>query len=345
MTRLLVRLTAFMLLQAGIGYLVLPSALLQPRPGYLAALEDKLALLKADGPPRVVTVGGSSVAFGIDSPTIERGLDRPAVNLGLHGALGLDFYLRIAQRHSRPGDLIVLLPEYALLAGRHQMTNENVRRLLRNCPSAYRYLGGNLPSVKQYLDNVALSELAYWVQKGTLAQHGKLKRLIARRGRPAPRRTRTASRPVHPSVYRRSAFNRHGDMVAHHGMTAPENRQHHAEVPFDASSLARSVSRLNRCAAICRSRGATVVYSYPPVVDTTLKGSIKSVRQIEATLLRSLQMPIVNQPQSTAFHASQFFDTDKHLVRSAQQQRSRILLQGLTRELAARRRSPDHLRR
>ena len=52
MARFLLRMTVFLLLQAGLAWLVFPPALAQPRPGYLAALEDKLALLQEDGPAR-----------------------------------------------------------------------------------------------------------------------------------------------------------------------------------------------------------------------------------------------------------------------------------------------------
>ena len=93
----------FLLLQGNlIASLILPAALSQPRPGYLAALDDKLELVRTVESPRVIFVGGSSVAFGIDSQVFEQGLGQPAINLGLHGALGLHFHGGLSSNTASP---------------------------------------------------------------------------------------------------------------------------------------------------------------------------------------------------------------------------------------------------
>lgn len=133
-------------------------------------------------------------------------------------------------------------------------------------------------------------------------------------------------------------------MIGHHGLQPPAQHQHGGPVWVDEVCLADTVQRLNRCAAICRHRGATVVFSYPPILDTTFMASRKSLQRLQTILEQSLDMPLVNQPQDTAFAASQFFDTDLHLVQSAQQQRSQILLQGLSREVAVQQQQPGNRR-
>lgn len=341
MSRVLLRLAVFGLLQLAIARMLFPLALSAPRPGYLAALDDKLALMRADGPPYVVVVGGSSVAFGIDSRLLEQHFSQPVVNLGLHAVLKLDFYLRIVEQHCRAGDLIVLLPEYELLSDRQPMSIDDLRRLLRNCPAAGRYLGGNLTTVKQFLDTMALSELAYWTQKGTAIQRGRWfhpaasrRVLLSRDLRPGAPRVSAGQQPANTSIYRRASFNRYGDMVGHHGRQPPVARHHGGPIVVDENHLAKTIQRLNRCAAICRRRGATVVFSYPPILDTTFVASTQALQRAQSLLEKSLEMPIINQPQDTVFAESQFFDTDLHLVQGAQQQRSQILLQGLSREIA-----------
>ena len=73
MRRVLVRLAIFGLIQVAIGMAIFPAAFSQPRPGYFAALEDKIERLsKTQGGSRVIFVGGSSVAFGIQSEIFER---------------------------------------------------------------------------------------------------------------------------------------------------------------------------------------------------------------------------------------------------------------------------------
>ena len=55
----------------------------------LTAHVDKMERLRATPSPRVVVVGGSNVAYGIDSSRLEASLGRPVVNLGTSGGLGL----------------------------------------------------------------------------------------------------------------------------------------------------------------------------------------------------------------------------------------------------------------
>ena len=210
----------------------------------------------------MIFTGGSSTAFGIDCQVFEDALDRKPVNLGLHAAMGMDLYLRIVEQHARPGDLVVLLPEYALLSDRLEMPSADIRRLLRNCPSAWRYLSGNLRGVKEFLDTMALSEAAYWVQKGTRIQRNRLKQRRHRKRLSQPRRARSLEqvasrrRLQHPasesSIYRRANFNQFGDMVGHHGVAPPTDHRTSNRVAFNAAQLAKSIERLNQCSDRCR---------------------------------------------------------------------------------------------
>ncbi|MBE9009078.1 hypothetical protein IQ250_02530 [Pseudanabaenaceae cyanobacterium LEGE 13415] len=67
-------------------------------------------------PRRILLVGGSATHFGVNAAQIEQNLKMPVVNLGLHAGLGLDAICAIAKEQVRPGDLVVLLPEYRILA-------------------------------------------------------------------------------------------------------------------------------------------------------------------------------------------------------------------------------------
>ncbi len=349
MRRFVLRSLLFLLLQGLIASLILPAALSHPRPGYLAALDDKLKLVQTVESPRVIFVGGSSVAFGIDSQIFEQGLGRPAINLGLHGALGLDFYLRIVEQHCQAGDMIVLLPEYAMLSDRHKMTTDHMRRLLRNCPSAFRYLAGNRSSGKQFLDTMALSEIAYWTQRGIDVQSRRLRQFSKRHSIVAQASMRSARKPStaadsrdNPSVYRRNSFNAHGDMVGHHGLESLPLEDSITRFPWSEDHLRESVQRLNRCAAICRQRGAEVIFSYAPLINDYWSNSQGQIVRLHKILEQSLEIPLVNRPQDTVFPRSEFFDSVNHLCESAQQARSQILLQGLSRELANRPDSTSH---
>ena len=75
---------------------------------YQAALIDKINRLESIDEPKIILVGNSNVAFGIDSKMIEDAFDMPVVNLGLHGAMGNAFHENMIKGNVNPGDIVVI---------------------------------------------------------------------------------------------------------------------------------------------------------------------------------------------------------------------------------------------
>ncbi|AFZ36498.1 hypothetical protein Sta7437_2979 [Stanieria cyanosphaera PCC 7437] len=70
---------------------------------------------KTQGERRLLITGGSGAHYTVDSQVIEQGLGIPVVNLGLDGPVGLDVILPSMLEQVRPGDTVLLIPEYLLL--------------------------------------------------------------------------------------------------------------------------------------------------------------------------------------------------------------------------------------
>ncbi|MCU0537261.1 MAG: hypothetical protein MUD14_25525, partial [Hydrococcus sp. Prado102] len=78
--------------------------------------EDKMALAaEQNAPKRLLIVGGSGAHYTINAKEIERGLGIPTINLGLDGPVGLDVILSSTIDAVRPGDIVLLIPEYLIL--------------------------------------------------------------------------------------------------------------------------------------------------------------------------------------------------------------------------------------
>ena len=58
---------------------------------YLMAYKSKTARLITCPTPRIVFIGGSNLAFGLDSHMIEDSLHCHVVNMGLHGGIGIRY--------------------------------------------------------------------------------------------------------------------------------------------------------------------------------------------------------------------------------------------------------------
>jgi hypothetical protein len=80
--------------------------------------QEKIELAEAiKTSPRLLVVGGSGTHFGIDAQQIEREVNRPVINFGLHAGLGLNTILANLSGNLRPGDMVLLIPEYGILVG------------------------------------------------------------------------------------------------------------------------------------------------------------------------------------------------------------------------------------
>lgn len=78
--------------------------------------EDKMAIAaEIKAPRRLIITGGSGAHYTINSKEIEKGLGIPVINLGLDGPVGLDVILPSMLHQVRPGDIVLLIPEYLIL--------------------------------------------------------------------------------------------------------------------------------------------------------------------------------------------------------------------------------------
>src|SRR4051794_775994 len=74
---------------------------------YLAAWRVKHQRLIAPGDNRLIVAGGSNVAFGVDSSTLQSVTQRTTINMGLHGGLGLRSVLYDIEENVRDHDTVV----------------------------------------------------------------------------------------------------------------------------------------------------------------------------------------------------------------------------------------------
>jgi hypothetical protein len=306
MTHFLKRLAGFLLLQAAIAAgMAIPWWLQPPTGSYLDAVIDKHARLAQAAPPRVLLAGGSNTAFGFDSPLLEGLVDRPVVNLGLHAGLGPDYICDELRDALRPGDVAILSFEYELWLGwPPTRLAAYARRKLGLSP-----VPRDWPAIQRELDGAHL-------QAGDALRSG-FESLVAEPG---------------PSVYLRSAFNAHGDMVKHATIERPPITTHGVAVPVErGGGLAGSLRAVARLQAAADRIGARLFIAFPPYPESLAQRDRLTIARIHRMLRKQRGLRLLDTPADAEAPVGDFFDTAYHLRASAAQARTRRLAQALRR--------------
>ncbi|MGE0495448.1 MAG: hypothetical protein AB7S38_39950 [Vulcanimicrobiota bacterium] len=312
MARFVKEVTLFLLLQlplAGwVAYQYTPNEF-----AYFASVIDKTARLESLPSPKVVLVGGSNVAYGFDSQLLESGLGRPVVNMGIHAPFGLDYMLAEVESSLKPGDLVVVCPEYELLAS--DLKPETLVWILELRPH-----------------NLAYVPPRQWpgLLDGGLPYLGSVLRGFGRS--PDQRKLRAQALPVMV----RSALDERGDVVGHREWTPPDAREHLARIRsgdlfkegYDTHRLEQAVKTLKDFEHRYQARGARMVVSLPPTPQFLYQRHREQLAGIESAL-RASAIPVINSAQEMIFPAADFYDTIYHLRGPAIRARTQKVLGGL----------------
>lgn len=276
--------------------------------GFLDVWQRKHERLRAPGQGRVIIAGGSNVAFGIDSSRLQAELQRPAVNLGLHGGVGLAFMLQEVVDGTREGDLVVLVPEYEHFFGEMMYGELAAAELLQHNWPALKYF-----KTRKQLGHLAINLPTLTGQEAFALLEG-VKQSLRGGQTPSPK----------PTVYRHDAFDALGDMVAHLG-EEPKTRQ----VVSSAQRLhgafnAAAVRALAESVQTIQSRGADVVVLYPPVAESYWQKNQDVIKELAGHLSRQWMM---SRPDDWVYADRLFYDSAYHLNRDGRAQRTERLLE------------------
>jgi hypothetical protein len=265
---------------------------------YLAAALDKTARLERVPPPRVLLVGGSSWAFGVNSAALERSLERPVVNLGLNGGLGLGYLLAQGAEAVRPGDLVLLSLEYPLFEAFEFTDPGTVLLALRIDPSAVRF--------------VAPSTVPALLDQGLFPLTVRLKALHA-----------LATGTDGTFIYERSLFDERGDAVAHRTIASMQGGDQHIGVPA-ADGAGPACRRLARFAAHVRARGATVLLTPPAIPRDDYEAQRDRIAALWLRVERDTGIPVIGVRKT--YPRDLFLDTPYHLTFEGRRERTRAII-------------------
>ncbi|MEO8588010.1 MAG: hypothetical protein ABI432_01460 [Flavobacteriales bacterium] len=264
---------------------------------FLGAARLKQERLRRLGSPKVVVIGGSNAAFGIDSEALERGLCRPVVNMGLHAALGFRYMTAEVVDQLGAGDVVVVALENSNFEKPDRMED-----VLSITVDRYPPAIGFVP----------------WEERAGLVFGLALWRMQA-----------TWNAWLHPEprpdmgIYTEGSFNERGDMVAHLDMAIPLERKEETD-EFDTLYVAERfwpiATGFNERA---KAAGAKVLFSWPSVARSVYRpADSEAVKRA----MEGHGLIVIGSPSDYVFPDSLFFDTWYHLHAVGRTQRTAMLL-------------------
>jgi hypothetical protein len=326
MRRYLRLLGLFLLIQACIFAALYVAS--RPSQNYIALTATKSDLLATAPSPRIVLIGGSNLAFGIDSPLLQKELGGRyhVVNMGLSAGLGLPFELNQAAAGLRPGDLVVLSLEYETLWSNGAEPFILWSALLQH-PTVWRFVPAD---EKLRLFGHVLDEPLLQAHYVTSVDYYTLRKDL---GRALGHHAQSPGE----AAYSSSGYDKYGDQTAAWKVASEYDVQSAPlmATPYSPGQVATNVAALQAFISRCRSMRVRAVYSYPPAERTWYQDNSRSIQRISRILESRLPITFLNVAAAEERPPQEFFDTRYHLRGPAVQQRTRDLAETLRTYLAS----------
>ncbi len=258
---------------------------------FLGEMAVKFDRLQNTEGPKVVIVGGSSVAFGLDSVALEEALGMPVVNFGLYATLGTKYMLDMSKAGIGEGDIVILAPETDPQTMSLYFHAEAVWQAMDQDMSMLRYIdSGDWGELGGGLWNFAKTKFGYW---------------------------KNDNAPKPDGVYALSSFNEYGDITYPRDFNVMVGDYDPSQIlTLDSSILDTAfLAYVNEYASWCAGKGAKVYYSFSPMNASALaEGTTEeTILSFYTALASALDFPMCSDIRDYILDAQYFYDTNFHL--------------------------------
>lgn len=276
-----------------------------PNPqGYNQAYGLKERLVETTPSPRLILVGGSNVAFGFDSKMLEDSLGIRVVNDGLHAGIGLKFMMDDLFSWVRPGDILLISPEYNQFFGK----------------LAY----GGLP-LTEVVTTIAPEKISLLNESQIFAVVSNIPGNLKSRLQYHFNTFLHKKNPLSEAVYSLGSFNSHGDMCRHWGLPAVSYVQlSYIEDKFNKTMANRFIEQIHALERMgCR------VFLYPPAIsDSSYRNMKENIEEVFQFCQQS-GLPFLLPAQQCVLADTLCFDTPYHLTYTGATLRTQALIKDL----------------
>jgi hypothetical protein len=272
---------------------------------YFAAIADKHKYAQSIQKPKIILAGGSNLAFGIASDSIEKALQRPVVNLGLYVGFGLDFMLQETLLEVKKGDLVILSIEYYLKKPGDDYSKHMGAFAY---PPAYKYIG-----YTNWLD--------LWEKKAAFFARYTRNLIFF------PNRIKSPQIDDKISDYFRKGFSPKGDLLAH--LNNPPIRPLNDLAMLKKLNYSIEIQAINQFIKEVRAKGGEVYWSYPCYSKTGFDLNKEPLEYYEKQVQKNVNCLKINTIEDGIYPDDCFYDTHFHLFKNCRIERTQKLIDTL----------------
>jgi hypothetical protein len=270
---------------------------------------ERLASLPS---PKIVLIGGSNLAYGIDSAFIEQETKCPVVNMGINGYLGSRYMLEEVTRNLKKSDIVVISFEY-------QNFYNSVEGLSTDQLMLAKVNSKVWSSLTLHQKWRAISSLP-------LAAQQKIFRII----KSATPKSANETVDLTQKIETFAGFNKYGDLTSHLELEWPYEDVD--RFPLSSRAIDADILQLLQSFSTRQAKqGVHVLYSYSPLKRDFYETHKQAIASLHDRLVGARPLTVLHPPAALAFDAPMFFDSIYHLNAKGRAVRSRMLAQEIRR--------------
>jgi hypothetical protein len=276
---------------------------------FVAAIADKHQYANTIKEPKIILVGGSNLAFGVASDSIEKALKKPVVNFGLYAGFGLTFMLKEALSEVKKGDIIVLCPEYYL---RKPGDNFSKQMAVFAYPPADDFI-----EYEDFIDRLTIKSAFY-------SRYAR--NLIF-----LPNRIKSPMINDTISGYFRKGFNKNGDALSHLNNPSVQPLDDLFDLKDEDYSL--EIQEINQFIKVIKQKQASIFWYYPSFSQVGYDKNEKKLVVYEKLISEKINCKKINHIKDEIYPIDCFYDTHFHLNAKCRLERTQKLIELLKQNL------------
>lgn len=284
---------------------------------YLAAVLEKDRLIRTTASPKIILVGGSNLAFGIDSKEMQDSLGMSVVNMGLYAKLGLRYMLAQVKPYIKTGDVVIVVPEYDQFYGDFANGDNTLNTALLYAPA---------DRIPDFIRSYSIVDVVL------RPRVENARRAFLRAAAAAIGREKQFFPPDTNPVYNRHSFNEYGDVVSHRNRKGLNPDSIYVKpLPPMKDFNAKTLRDLNGIDEKAKSVKAHAYFMFPSYIDRSYVINVAAIDSLRRKVAAGSSMPIIGAPTDFVYPKNYFFDTRYHLTWDGRAVRTRKMIDTLRR--------------